>query len=184
MGYRVSSLKKTPKVPGIELYVFVVGDLEWNSGFAQKIMDNFNLIARRLGEKGAIVAPHDGLDLSDELSENVNQLACKDKDILDFLKNGYRNGAGLLLMSSHPDELTQDDLVMYSTIELLEHKFGSLEIFFAELYEFSNSKNEGFKNKFAEPKRGFVAEAFKMLDLNPNFCGIGINLNPLKDRLL
>ena len=60
MGYRVSSLKKTPKVPGIELYVFIVGDIEWQMGFSQRLMGNFDILARKLGEKGAIIAPHDG----------------------------------------------------------------------------------------------------------------------------
>tara|TARA_B100001059_G_C17769183_1_gene547396 strand:- start:67 stop:633 length:567 start_codon:yes stop_codon:yes gene_type:complete len=184
MGYRVSCVNKIPKIPGIELYAFVVGDIEWDIGFAQKIMDNFSQLARKLGESGAIIAPHDGLDLTEELSENVNRLAHKNKDVQDFLSNSHRNGVGLLLMSAHPDDLNQYDLLIYSPLELLEQRFGTLEQFFNELCEFAKTKDESFKAKFIDSKSGLVSETADMVDLKPNIFGIGINLNPIKDKLL
>ncbi|WP_029790589.1 MULTISPECIES: hypothetical protein [Vibrio] len=183
-GYRVSSLKTTPKVPGLELYVFIVGSIEWKTGFSDRLMKNFDVLARNLGEKGVIVAPHDGSDLTEELAGCVNNLGNKNKDIHDFLATGSKTGVGLMLMSSHPNDLTDEDLVLYSPLELLDAKFGTLEQFFAELCAFSEHKDASFVSKFSEAKSGLVSETANMIDLNPNLFGIGVNLNPMKDKVM
>ncbi|HDM8135519.1 TPA: hypothetical protein P0E15_005115 [Vibrio harveyi] len=182
MGYRVSSLVKTPKVPGIELYIFIVGDVRWKSGFAKELMDNFDSLAHKLGEKGAIVAPHDGNDLTEDFSEYFSSLAYKNQDISELLASS--KGIGLLLISAHPEDLTEDDTVVYSPVEQLHGHFGSLEYFFNELCEFSKTGDPTFVEKFQEAKGGKVQEAVEILDINPNIFGFGFNLNPLKRRAL
>lgn len=180
MGYRVSSLVKTPKVPGIELYVFIVGDVRWKSGFTKELMDNFDSLAHKLGEKGAIVASHDGNDLTEDFSGHFSSLAHKNQDINELLASS--KGVGLLLTSAHPEDLTEDDTVVYSPVELLHEHFGSLEYFFNELCDFAKSGDSAFVEKFKEAKGGKIQEAIEILDINPNFFGFGLNLNPLKRR--
>ncbi|RCS69176.1 hypothetical protein [Vibrio casei] len=184
MGYRISSLKKTPKVPGLELYVFIVGSIEWKTGFSDRLMKNFDVLARNLGEKGAIVAPHDGSDFAEELSDCVNNLGNENKGIQDFLATSSKAGVGLMLMSSHPNDLTDEDLVLYSPLELLDEQFGALDHFFTELCSFAAHKDASFVSKFSEAKSGFVSETANMIDLNPNIFGIGVNLNPLKEKVM
>lgn len=180
MGYRVSSLNKIPKVPGIEFYLYIVGDISWKSGFTKTLMDNFDTLAKQLGEKGAVIAPHEGLDLTEDLSECVNTLAYKNNDIRDMLSTGH--GLGLLFTSAHPNELTTNDIILYSPVEMIDKHFNTLEQFFVELCNYVETGDTNFINKFTDSRSGKVSETVELIDLNPNFFGVGVNLNPLKNK--
>ncbi|WP_105172226.1 hypothetical protein [Pseudoalteromonas sp. T1lg24] len=180
MGYRVSSLNKIPKVPGIEFYLYVVGDISWKTGFTKALMDNFDTLAKQLGEKGAVIALHEGMDLTEDLSECVNALAYKNNDIRDMLSTG--KGLGLLFTSAHPNDLTAKDIILYSPVEMIDKHFNTLEQFFGELCAYVENGDTDFINKFTESRSGMVAETVELIDLNPNFFGIGVNLNPLKSK--
>ncbi len=182
MGYRVSSLENLPVLPNIGLYVFIVGDISWKGGFVEQLLSNFDTLAKELGRDGAIVAPHNGQNLSTELSQAVNEIGHENKAVSQFLKVGNKNGVGLLLMSEHPYNLKQDDMIAYSPIEKIQENFGSLDVFFTELCNYSKDGSSEFIDKFKDTNSG-ISNAIDAIDLNPNIFGLGINLNPFKEKV-
>ncbi|WP_432696120.1 hypothetical protein ACQUQP_16460 [Marinobacterium sp. YM272] len=181
MGYKISSLKSLPVIPSIDLYVFILGQHKWAGGYSEVIEDNFSRLAQHLGERGAIVAGHDGISLTRELSRELSNAALSNRTIHDFVAKGESLGLSVLLVGTHPSHLTDDDLFLLAPIEQIESRFGSLDLFFSELCEFSENRDTSFLEKFEErEKTGCDVSDF--FELKPNMFGIGININAIINR--
>ncbi|MDB6084373.1 MAG: hypothetical protein JWN43_2254, partial [Gammaproteobacteria bacterium] len=68
----------------------------------------------------------------------------------------------------------------------IERNYRDITLFLTELARFTHERNAAFVEKFleldAEPKQG-QQSLIDLLELKPNFCGIGLNLNELFKRL-
>lgn len=181
MGYKISSLKSLPVIPGIDLYVFILGQHKWAGGYSEVIENNFSKLAQHLGKRGAIVAGHDGVKLGRELSHELSNAALSNKIVHDFVGKGESLGLSILLVGAHPSHLTDNDLFLLAPIEQIERSFGSLDQFFSELCEFSENRDTTFLEKFEERAKtgGGISDFF---ELKPNMFGVGININAIINR--
>lgn len=183
MGYKISSLRSLPVIPGIDLYVFVLGQHNWAGGYSAVLEDNFSKLAKHLGERGAIVSAHDGVKLSRQLAHELSEAALSNKTIHDFIAKGESLGLSILLIGAHPSELTDKDLFLLAPVDQIEKNFGSLDQFFSELCEFSENRETSFLEKFEEKAQanGGISD---FLELKPNMFGMGININAMIKRWL
>ena len=181
MGYKISSLKSLPVIPGIDLYVFVLGHHNWAGGYAEIIESNFSQIARHLGARGAIVAGHDGINLGKDLVHELSNAALSNRTVREFVEKGESLGLSILLVGAHPSQLSDNDLFLLAPIEQIEKNFGSLDQFFTELCEFSEKREISFLDKFEDQAvaKGSLSDFF---ELKPNMFGIGINFNAIIER--
>ncbi|MGP5323523.1 hypothetical protein [Vreelandella titanicae] len=181
MGYKISSLKSLPVIPGIDLYVFILGGHGWAGGYSEVIEKNFLNLARNLGERGAIVSGHDGSNLARELASKLSNAALANRTIHKLVAKGESLGLSILLVGAHPSHLTNDDLFLLAPIQQIEARFGSLDDFFTELCGFSINRDKLFLEKFEE-KEKFDSSINDFLEIKPNMFGIGININEIIRR--
>ena len=171
-----------PIIPGIDLYVFILGQHKWAGGYTEIIENNFSKIAQHLGERGAIVAGHDGIKLSRELAHALSKSALNNRIIHNFITKGESLGLSILLVGAHPSQLTEKDLFLLAPIEQIERNFGSLDRFFSELCNFSEYRNTSFLKKYEEKAKDYK-DISDFFELKPNMFGIGININTIIKRL-
>jgi len=183
MGYRISTIKNLPVIPEINLYVFVLGNYEWEGGYREIIEKNSNRLAKNLGPEAAIVVGHDGINLSNELIECLHNRLPDYKLLKNLIRKANRSGTSLLLLGAHPKELNEKDLILYAPLSEIDMKFNELEIFFDELCRFAIDKNESFLRKFEE-KNNSINDYLGAIELKPNFFGIGININFFIEKVL
>lgn len=177
MGYRISTLASLPVIPGKSLYVFVLGAPVWDESLMQQVEKNFAKVAKGLGPKGAIVMGHEGVDLAYELIDTAENGPVGLKQLL---ANGEAGEGAVLIVGAHPAELGPDDLVLYATLEELETRFGSLSVFFTALCDFSERHDETFLKRFQSGQTS-IDRLLDVVDLKPNFFGIGVNINKALD---
>lgn len=181
MGYRICSLASLPAIPGKDLYVFVIGVQFWDGSLLKQVEDNFAKIASKISPTGAIIMGHEGVNLIPDLMTVAKDGPPGFLELLAGLSVGV-GYEGILLLGAHPKELKKTDLVLYAPLKELESNFGSLGNFFSELCAFSQTKDESFLSKFKSTETPLDV-AMKSLDLKPNFCGIGVNINYFIQRL-
>jgi hypothetical protein len=166
----LSSLGSLPIEPGIDFYVFVV-DGHWKGGLIQVVNDNFERIAREIGPKAIIAKGFEESLFSDEVCEK-------------YLGKGYQTilhkTPALLITDSHPSKLTSDSTRLFVPLEEVKERFGTFDKFFNLLVQFVRNRNEEFLNQF---KKRETLVGFDIVELKPNFMGVGLNLNALIDRV-
>jgi hypothetical protein len=143
----------------------------------EEIKNNFDLLAKEIGSKGAVVMAHNGADLSYNL---INEMYNNGPDgIQELIADGDSGDSAILILGEHPKSIGKNDLVLYSPLAHLEASSGGLQKFLSELCDFSDNRNDAFIGRFHEPADGVFNRIMKILELKPNFFGIGINLNAL-----
>lgn len=173
MGYRISTLASLPVIPGKTLYVFVLGAPVWDGSLMHQVEKNFAKVAKGIGLKGAIVMGHEGVDLTLELMDAAKNGPPGFQRLLSSAEAG--EGA-VLILGAHPQELGPDDMVLYASLEGLEDRFGSLSVFFTALCDFAGRRDQTFLERF-QAGDGPIDRLLEVVDLKPNFFGIGVNLN-------
>jgi len=172
MGYKISSLNSLPLVPGIDLYVFILGRNVWAEGWRKELEYNFNKLAKEIGSSAVIVAGHDGTDLINELIK----VAETNESLSVALNLEQHNETSLLLLGAHPNNFTNKDLALVVNEKHIEKLFGNMELFLNELCNFAKDRNEKFLLKF-EDKDQLTEKLLDVVDLRPNLFGFGININ-------
>jgi hypothetical protein len=179
MGYRISTIANLPIIPDMKLYVFVLGERCWEGGFSSIIEKNFAKLAKNLGRNAMLVMAHEGIDLGHELIDAVKD-RYNLKELIDKAEGGT---GGILILGAHPDRIGNDDLILYSPFKSIEEKFSNTDQYFNELCDFATGKNLEFLDRFNE-KTGQSLQVLDMIDLKPNFMGIGLNINKALEKLL
>ena len=87
----------------------------------------------------------------------------------------------LLITDSHPDHLTEDSLRLIIPLTGAEDRLGNLHALFDALASLARDRDPSFLERFQEPNE-VVNDANSIVDLKPNFYGIGININALIER--
>lgn len=177
MGYRISELASLPTIEGKFLYVFVLGKRMWSGSLLEYIDKEFSRLAKEIGPQGAVVMGHEGQDLSQQL---VNALYENGPDgIQEIILDGNSGDGAVLILGEHPNNIQKNDLILYSPLAHLDKIFGGLPHFLSALCDFANDRDPGFITKFHEPNDGVFERAMNILELRPNFFGLGINLHAL-----
>lgn len=179
MGYRISSLASLPVVPGIDLYIFALLKHFWEEGPSAELENNFHKLAKNLGPKAAIVMGHEGNDLRDELYSCLRNLPV----IHQLLDHADMNGPSILILGAHPNAMTQDDLLLYANVAEIEDRFGGLASFFSALCNFTTGRNPSFIERF-DTKENTLDNVLDIIDLKPNFFGLGFNGNAFIDKVM
>jgi hypothetical protein len=179
MGYRISSLASLPVIPGIDLYVFALLKHFWEEGPSAELENNFHKLAKNLGPKAAIVMGHEGNDLTNELYSCLRNLPV----IHQLLDHADMKGPSILILGAHPNEMTADDLLLYANAAEIEERFGGLSYFFGALSDFASGRDSSFIKIF-EAKENSLANVLDVVDLKPNFFGIGFNGNAFIEKVM
>ena len=174
MGYMLSSLAELPVDNTVGFYVFSVAHRGWQGGLSDIIDRNFTEIARAIGQDSVIVK-----GLQEELfSEEV----CR-----TYLGRHYSvllsEMPALLITNAHPSNVTESTFKLFTPLKRAEEKFGSIDAFLSRLVLFVRDRDQTFLDLF-QREEDFARDGANMLELKPNFCGIGININAILDWLL
>jgi hypothetical protein len=167
----VKSLASLPVNDGIDLYVFTING-NFIGGDYERITKNFEYLAMKFGDSAAIVKGFDE-DFSDELSRQY--LGKSIEELWNVLP-------ALLITDTHPEQISKDTLRLLVPLHHVEEKFPSFDLFFRELINFTQTKNQRFLEKFVE-KKSWVTDTLSIVDLKPNFFGVGVNINAFIDKI-
>jgi hypothetical protein len=87
----------------------------------------------------------------------------------------------LLITNDHPDDLKVDSLRLIVPLQHAENHFGNWHQFFESLAQFVRGENDDFARRF-EDTGDLLDASNKVVMLQPNFFGLGLNINELLDR--
>jgi len=165
-GYMISTLGYLPYENNMNFYIFLVGS-NWIGNNAEIILRNFENIARQIGPDASIVRGLEEPFWSNEIIK---------KYFGDGNLQLYSCLPALLITDSHPDNLNEDNLRLFIPISDINKNFQDFEGFFNQLIRFVRFHDTTFLDKFID-KTNILDNLLDIIDLNPNFWGIGINLN-------
>ena len=166
MGYQLTSLGNLPIENDVDLYIFVVNG-NWHGGRYEILEKNFSNIAQQIGARSVIAK---GFEENLWSTEICRKYLGKSYDDL------FKHLPALLLTDSHPDRIREDSLRLLIPLRNAEERFGDLESFFRSLSKFAKFGNSEFLDNFSD-QRDWKRAGNDIIDLKPNFFGIGINLN-------
>ncbi|GKT11644.1 MAG: hypothetical protein ISEC1_P0611 [Thiomicrorhabdus sp.] len=168
MGYMLNSLGNLPIEDDIEVYIFVVNG-NWQGGFYDLIEKNFSNIARKIGSNAIIAKGLDQEQWTNEVAEkyfgeNAGQL--------------FQALPALLLTSDHPENISKESYKLIVPLRDVESRFGDWDVFFKSLTKLAQGDDTEFLERF-EDVEDLIDKGNSVIELKPNFFGIGINLNAL-----
>jgi hypothetical protein len=174
MGYMVSSLAELPVDNSVAFYIFAVAPHGWKGGLYDVVEKNFSDIAGAIGQEAVIVK---GLN-TELFGEEVctAYLGKHYPSLLDDLP-------ALLITNTHPEKTTQETFKLFVPLRRAEQKFGSVDAFLSRIVRFVRNGDQSFLDLF-QKEDDFIREGANMLELKPNFCGIGININAIIEWLI
>lgn len=166
MGYQLTSLGNLPIEEDVTLYIFVING-NWLGGRYDVLEQNFSEIARAIGPNAVIAKGFEESLWSEELCQKY--LGRDYSELFDLLP-------ALLLAEDHPETLEEGSLRLLISLKNAEDEFGDLESFFRALTRFARDRDATFLDRFKD-QRDWLQEGNSIIDLKPNFFGIGVNLN-------
>lgn len=184
MGYRISSLSRLPSISGINWYVFILGEHRWKDDFIEKVNENFNELAENIGPNAAIVSGHPNTNLCQELAHALEMASWNEHTIINKLVLSGQDQPAVLVLNSHPREVTKNSTVFYIPISEIYNSFQSVEIFFDKLCAaLRNDTVPQFLKVFK--KNEILKSIANNIDISiPLFGIVSFNLtNLVKDKL-
>ncbi|MBB4255453.1 hypothetical protein [Rhizobium sp. BK008] len=178
MGYYLSSLAELPRDDDVKIYIFVLTD-GVRSDLHDALQRNFLAIAKGIGTEAVIATGFDEHLWTEDLMKRY----LGDASIAQF----YRYLPGVLITDSHPDEITEQSLKIVVPLEVAQKKFGSVDAFFSALIAFAKGRNQEFLGTITSDQSAMlniIAHLNDIVDLKPNFAGLGINLNAAVNKWL
>ena len=177
MGFIASDIAKIPSV-GYEWYLYLLTD-SWNDPIQNSLLDNFDQLSRSVGTDCLVVKGSNS-------EEFYNGFV--DSQFVDLIRTTGERIFPSLVLSSHPpsklnefvNKETADRKEIVSFLIPLRMK-ADLHDFLRKLAETikSGDPRELFENN-PESKWAWISE---YLEVKPNICGVGLNLNPYFDKL-
>lgn len=147
MGYKLTNLVHLPLDGTVQLYIFAIGDPEWQGGLDEIIHKNFDNIASNIGGHAVIVG-----GLKKEFHDQVAQKYF-DRSVYDL----QPQLPAILITDSHPDEVTKDSLRILIPLRTAHEQYKIVDDFLSDLAAFARKDNDNLLRRLeAGPK---VAEA-------------------------
>lgn len=171
MGYLLSSVGNLPIDENVSLYIFVVNG-SWRGEPYEMLEKNFSNIAQQIGENAVIAK---GFEPKAWTSQIAKAYFGKDSNDL------FSALPALLINDAHPDNIAEDSMRLIVPLREVEGRFLDWDNFFQLLSDFALNKNPDFLEKFKEKKKA-VDVANRIIDLKPNFFGIGLNINAIIEK--
>lgn len=173
MGFVATDIAKIPSA-GYDWYLFLLTD-SWKDPMQNALLDNFEQLSSSVGPDCLVVK---GVKAGEFYSSLIDTQL---RSLLD--QNGGPVFPSLVLSSHSPKQLEDENLdsdhVVSMLIPLRLKK--DIHAFLRRLSETikKGDPEELFRNK-AETKWAWIAT---YVELKPNFFGMGVDLNPLMDKL-
>ena len=171
MGYQLASLGNLPVDESVNFYIFIVNG-DWNGGNYEILENNFSNIAQRIGPNAVIAKGFDSKAWTRDVASAY--LGKNAKQLFGLLP-------ALLLTDSHPDNLTDDSFRLLVPLGDAKERFGNFDTLFAALSDFAINRDATFLDNF-EDERDLIGAGNSIIDLKPNFFGVGININEMIKR--
>lgn len=174
MGYSLSTLAKLPLEKGNEFYVFIIGgNANWKGGLLQTINENFDILAKEIGQNAIIAKGLNPREWTIEISEKY----------FSGIPNIDNLFPGILITNSHPDMFNDASIRILISLKQVESNYANTEQFFNLLTDFISRRNDKFL-EFARANINWLDQINKSVELKPNIIGIGVNLNAIIDLVL
>lgn len=175
MGYSLKTLGNLPVQENVNIYIFAIGGT-WDGGLIDVINKNYLKIADAIGEDAIIVRGFDEDYFGEEVALKYFGISIRNDDIWKLLPS-------ILITDSHPDRLTENSLRILFPLNRIETHFTSGDQFLSQLVAFAKDGDEEFLNSIKEIN-SLLEAANEVVSLQPNFFGIGLNLNNLINRFI
>jgi hypothetical protein len=172
MGYMLNSLGNLPIDDNISLYIFVVNG-GWRGGLYDIIEKNFSNIAQKIGPRAVIAKGFDSEVWSSQVAEKY--FGKRHNELFDALP-------ALVLTDAHPNNLNERSFRLIIPLRDVESRFKDWDTFFRSLSKFATDKDPGFLHRFQDAE-DIISSGNRIIELKPNFFGLGVNLNALIERL-
>lgn len=174
MGYVLNQLSNLPVDDNINFYIFVVNG-QYRDPLYEVIQDNFIQIAREIGDNAVVAMGTDSKAFTTSVARKYLGDGNSDASFTALLP-------ALLITNDHPDHLNADSLRLVVPLKHAKENFGSnWHQFFDSLAQFVRGENDGFARKF-EDKGDLLDASNKVVLLQPNFFGLGVNVNALIEK--
>lgn len=171
MGYLLSSLGALPVEDGVNLYIFIIGN-GWASPENDVLERNFSKLAKNIGPNAIIAKGHEEEFWKNEVFEQY--LGPSYKKLWEHLP-------AILLTDAHPKNLSDNSLRFLIPVNHIEKAYQRLDPFFEKLCAFARGENDDFLKHF-EDQENWIDKGNELIELKPNFFGVGINLNEFVRR--
>lgn len=175
MGYLLKKLGNLPIQDNVNIYIFAIGG-SWNGGLIDIINNNYEAIAYAIGEDAILVRGFDEELFGEEVAQKYFGISTRNDDIWKLLPS-------ILITDSHPDRLAEGSLRILFPLDRIKKNFPSVDQFLSQLVAFARDGDKEFPNSIKEINSLFEA-ANEVVSLQPNFFGIGLNLNNLINRFI
>lgn len=132
MGYKLSSLANLELKDSVDMYIFSIGDGLWKGGLRKVVHENFDEIAREIGDDAIIVG---GIreDFHGEVVETY--LGKEYEELKDKMP-------AILVTDAHPNELDQDSLRLVIPLEKAYDRYEVIDKFLNELVSFVRGESD------------------------------------------
>ena len=157
MGYCISTLKNLPK--HLDCYFFLIGDDRIQTFVNDFFRNEFDVIASRLGEDTGIIRQTRKSKVEDELNEAISKHQFKGTVVSDFLDSVSSQYPGLLILKNHPDNLTEEDIIIHIPFTTLNKVYGDKEELLVDLVGFAEGNQELMRkiSKWVQGKNKVIA---------------------------
>lgn len=173
MGYILNHLSNLPVDDKLNFYIFVVNG-RYLDPLYEMIQANFVQIAREIGDDAVVAMGTDSKEFTTSVARKYLGEGNSDSSFIKILP-------ALLITNNHPENLTADSLRLIVPLKHAEAHFGDWHQFFEALAQFVRGENDDFARKFEETG-DLINASNKVVMLQPNFFGLGLNVNELIDR--
>lgn len=173
MGYVLNQLSNLPVDDNINFYIFVVNG-QYRDPLYDVIHANFVQIARDIGNNAVVAMGTDSKAFTTSVARKYLGDGNSDASFTALLP-------ALLITNDHPENLNADSLRLIVPLKHAEANFGNWHQFFDSLAQFVRGENDGFARKF-EDKGDLLDASNKVVLLQPNFFGLGVNVNALIEK--
>lgn len=170
MGYVLNQLSNLPVDDNINFYIFVING-QYHDPLYDTIQKNFFEIAREIGTNAVVAMGTDRKAFTTSVARKYLGDGNSDSSFTALLP-------ALLITNDHPENLKENSLRLVVPLKHAEANFGNWHSFFDSLAQFVRGENDVFARKF-EDKADLIDAANRVVMLQPNFFGFGVNVNAL-----
>jgi len=139
MGYRIATINNLPSV--FNCYFFLVGEYRNHSVINNFFREDFNIIADSIGDQAAIVQKTDNSRIEDELQGALTSFISSNSDVANYFKEIFMCYPGLLILSEHPQLITDKSMFLYIPFSVLDETYKNTNDLLFDLVSFAKSNN-------------------------------------------
>jgi hypothetical protein len=174
MGYDITTLKNLPKHLGY--YFFLIGDYRNDALINNFFRTEFSVIASRLGEDAGIIRQTLKSRVEEELNVAINKHRFRGTTISNFFDSVSYQYPGLLILKKHPDDLTENDMLIHIPFMTLNSVYSNSEELLTDLVGFTRGDRQLIEKVNKWIKRAKKVVSGFSIGINVGFFAINFQL--------